>query len=218
MTVPDPNETDESSPGWFDRPRRLAAVGLTAGLIGGGAAGMLLSASPLSGAAPATVASESSGPRAEGEPGEGESAEGESAARERHAERLAEVLAPLVQDGTIDQAQADAVIQALVDAAPQRPRAAHHAERRGLMTAAEAIGIEPRELADALRGGSTIAQVAQDHGVEVQTVIDAMVADASERLDRAVANGRLSEEEAAQRLAELTERITERVNEGRGDG
>ncbi len=186
-------------------------MGLAAGLIGGGAAGMVLSSAAPSGAAPAAVVSEPSGSGSEADP-----TSGDPASRERHGERLAEVLAPLVEDGTIDQSQADAVIGALLDAAPQRPPLVRRAERRGLLVAAEAIGVQPRELAEALRAGSTIAEVAEDHGVAAQSVIDAMVAEASEHLERAVADGRLSEEQAARRLEELTERITERVNEGRG--
>jgi hypothetical protein len=52
----------------------------------------------------------------------------------------------------------------------------------GLDVAADAIGIEIRDLCDALRAGQTIAEVATAHGVDVQTVIDAMVADATEHI------------------------------------
>ena len=54
----------------------------------------------------------------------------------------------------------------------------------------------------------------------MQTVIDAMVAEAKTRLDEKVAAGELTQEEADQKLAELTERITDSVNNGmpaRGD-
>jgi hypothetical protein len=46
-------------------------------------------------------------------------------------------------------------------------------------------------------------------------VIDALVAEAQSHLELSVQNGRLTQEEADARLAELTERITRRVNEGR---
>ena len=80
--------------------------------------------------------------------------------------------------------------------------------------AAEAIGIEVQELVDALRDGQTLAQIAEANGVEPQAVIDAMVAAAQERIDAAVEAGRLDEAEAAERTADLTERITALVNEG----
>jgi polyhydroxyalkanoate synthesis regulator phasin len=79
---------------------------------------------------------------------------------------------------------------------------------------ADAIGIEPDELSDALLDGQTIAEVATANGVEPQAVIDALVAAAEARLDELVADGRLDEQEAATRLARMTERITEAVNEG----
>ena len=92
----------------------------------------------------------------------------------------------------------------------------------GIEEAAEAIGIDVEALVDALRGGQTLAEVAEANGVEPQAVIDAMVAAAQERIDAAVEAGRLDEAEAAERAANVTERITALVNEGfefhRGEG
>jgi hypothetical protein len=78
--------------------------------------------------------------------------------------------------------------------------------------AAEAIGVTADELRTALQGGSTIAEVAQAHDVAVQTVIDALVADATTHLDEAVANGRIDAARAEEIKATLVERITARVN------
>lgn len=82
----------------------------------------------------------------------------------------------------------------------------------GFDAAAEAIGISADDLRTALQDGSTIAEVAEANGVELQTVIDALVAEATTRLDETVTAGDLTEDEAAEREAELTERITEMVN------
>jgi lambda repressor-like predicted transcriptional regulator len=82
----------------------------------------------------------------------------------------------------------------------------------GLEAAAEAIGISEDELRAALADGTSLAEVAADHGVDVETLVDALVAQASTRLDDAVADGRLTESEAAERSAELEERITAHVN------
>ena len=46
-------------------------------------------------------------------------------------------------------------------------------------------------------------------------MIDTLVSAATEHLDDAVANGRLTQEQADTKLAELTERITEMVNTAR---
>lgn len=206
MTASEEIRPDERAPRRFTTQRKFAAAGLAAGLLGGGAAGMLMTNSPLSSAATASVS------QAEDPPADtGEEVAGDESRREAH---LGEVLAPLVENGTIDQGQADAVIAALLEAAPDRPMGRRGRAWVSFKAAAEAIGIEPRELAASLRDGSTIAEVATEHGVEVQAVIDAMVAEAKQRLDEAVADGRITAEEAAERLAKLTERITEGVNDG----
>ncbi|MEM9035558.1 MAG: hypothetical protein AAGD18_13275 [Actinomycetota bacterium] len=79
-------------------------------------------------------------------------------------------------------------------------------------TAAEAIGITVEDLRAELQTGATVADVAEANGVDVQDVIDAMVAGVEERLEMKVQDGRLTEEEAAERLEDKTERITDRVN------
>ena len=191
---------------------RLVALGLSAGLVGGGAAGMILGTPGLSGAQyDATISTVV----------DDEPARGHGPDRLHPSERLAEILAPLVEDGTITQAQADAVIEAIVDAGPP-PRGRHRGGRpgpgwragRGLDAAAEVLGMSRSDLVDELRRGRTIAQVAETKGVEVQTVIDAMVAEVREHLDEKVADGELTRAQADRRLAEVTERITEMVNEG----
>jgi uncharacterized protein (DUF433 family) len=78
--------------------------------------------------------------------------------------------------------------------------------------AANAIGIDPSELFGDLRDGMTIADVAKDHGVEVSTVVDAVVASLQERLDSAVENGWITQEQADERSAELRDQATALVN------
>ena len=82
----------------------------------------------------------------------------------------------------------------------------------GLSVAAEAIGIETEDLVAAIRDGATIAEVAEANGSSGQAVIDAMVAGATERIDAAVADGKLTAEEGAEKLADVTARITDLVN------
>ena len=127
----------------------------------------------------------------------------------------------LVDDGTITQAQADAVADALQEARPERPDFGPPGPGGWfavgvavLDEAADAIGIEEDELLTALRDGQTIAEVAESEGVDSKTVIDALVAATRERLDEAVADGRIEQQDADERLADATERITEFVNEG----
>lgn len=101
-------------------------------------------------------------------------------------------LSALVTAGTITQAQADAVASALQAARPTdgeggRGDHDHSTHQRGpraegLAKAAEVIGVSVDELKTALQSGQTIAQVAEANGVSVNSVIDAMVADATANL------------------------------------
>ena len=67
----------------------------------------------------------------------------------------------------------------------QRP-ARRPALREAFRIAAETIGVEPSELREALRDGKSIADVAEEHGVDPQAVIDAIVAKAAERAEKFV--------------------------------
>jgi uncharacterized protein YidB (DUF937 family) len=77
---------------------------------------------------------------------------------------------------------------------------------------ADLIGIDPAELLVALADGQAIAGVAQDNGVEVDSVVDAIVSELRDRLDDAVQNGWLTQEEADERATGLEERVRELVN------
>jgi ribosomal protein S20 len=96
-----------------------------------------------------------------------------------------------------------------------RPRGGHGPK---LDAAAQALGLSVDDLRTRLREGNTIAQVAQAQGVDVQTVIDAMVAAANAHIDQEVQEGDLTAEEANEHKANLPERITRLVNEGKPQG
>jgi len=77
---------------------------------------------------------------------------------------------------------------------------------------AELVGTDLDGLKTALGEGQTLAEIAEANDIDPQTVIDALVASASERIDAAVEAGTLTEDEAAAKRAELNDEITERVN------
>lgn len=81
-----------------------------------------------------------------------------------------------------------------------------------LSVAAETIGVSEAELLASLRDGDTIAEVAEANGVEAAAVVDALASAAEERLDAAVDDGLLSEEEAEERKDELRDRVEALVN------
>lgn len=125
------------------------------------------------------------------------------------SEHWREVLDPLVGDGILTAAQADTVADHLADTLPGR-RGHFLGRGPGLASfsaAAEIIGIENAELRKALADGATLAEVAEDNGVDAATLVDGLVAVLGEKVDELVANGRLSEE----RAAEIKENATERI-------
>ncbi|MCI0710178.1 MAG: hypothetical protein L0154_08445 [Chloroflexi bacterium] len=90
----------------------------------------------------------------------------------------------------------------------------HHHGSHLIETIAEALEMEPEDIIEALQAeeGTTLADVIEANGGDVEAIIAAVVEEKTERLNEAVADGRLTQEEADERLAELEERITERLN------
>ena len=140
------------------------------------------------------------------------------------ASRLGEILAPLVKDKTINQSQADAVVKAITDAGPgpggQGPggdrmrgqgMGGGHG-RPGLDAAATALGMTVDELRTQLESGTSIAEIATTKSIDVNTIIDALVAEAKTHLDQAVADGKVTQDEATKRLDDMRTRITAMVN------
>ena len=203
---------------------KLAAAGLTAGLLAGGAAGLILQSSgSASAGAKVTAVTDPSTPTG-GSTGTGSSTPAPvDADRPDPTERINEVLKPLVDDGTLTQDQADKVAKAFAEHMPKMGgrggpgshRGGEHGGFKNLEVAATAIGITADELRTEVMAGSTIAQIAEAHGKTAQNVIDALVADAKTRLDAKVADGTITQADADARLTEQTGRITEAVNSTR---
>jgi hypothetical protein len=82
---------------------------------------------------------------------------------------------------------------------------------------AKAIGISEADLTTALQGGQTVAQVAAAHNVNLQVVVDALVADGQAELDAAVKAGTMTQAQADAEKANLTQRATDQAN-GSFDG
>ncbi len=78
--------------------------------------------------------------------------------------------------------------------------------------AATTIGIDVKDLRDAVKGGKTVAEVAQSHGVEPQAVVDAIVAAINTRVDEAVAADKIDADRAATIKTKAPERVTKLVN------
>jgi len=219
-TNPDMNPSAASS-----RRRRGTILGVSAGVLGGGLVGLAMTVPTFTSAASddttdtttdITVAAlQTTDDTTTDDTTTDDSTVDttDDTARPEPGVRLREALQALVDDGTITAEQADAVAEHLAAQAPER--GGHRGHRGPGMdgeVVAGLLGIEADELRDALRDGQSIADLATANGVDVQTVIDALVAEAQGHLDLAVENGRLTEDEAAEKAADLEARITARVN------
>ena len=184
--------------------KRLAIAGMTGALLIGAGTGVVLNLPAGAGASGASVAAATTpsvpaDPTANGDGGQG-----------GHGAMLADSLSKLVTDGTITQAQADSITAALEANRPAGMpddgmggpgMGRHHGKGgpgmggegkggpgmgrgrgAGLEAAATALGITADELRTELQGGKSIADVATAKGVNVETVIDALVAEAKTRI------------------------------------
>jgi len=175
--------------------RRSVAAVAVASIVGGGIAGAVLTG-------PATAIAQETG------------VEDDGASTSAGHQTVADILAELVDEGVITQAQADVVGERLADARPLRGSRGMGCGsiRGGLDDVAETLGLTVVELRAALTDGSSLADVAAANNIDVQEVIDVLVARAQEHLDQAVTDGRLTADKAAERAADIEARITDMVN------
>ncbi|WP_157265715.1 SHOCT domain-containing protein [Paenibacillus sp. FJAT-27812] len=137
--------------------------------------------------------------------------------------KLAEELAA----GTITQEQYDTEIAEAVDHATQQvngvlpQRSEGGGFGRNLDEIAAALSLTADELKAELDAGKTIAAVAAEKGVALQTLIDLQVKDQKAKLAEQLAAGTITQEQYDTRLAAAVEHATEHVNgelPARGEG
>jgi hypothetical protein len=185
------------------KPNRLAVYGLTAGLLAGGVAGLALTGSTLASAQTSDVTGTVTDPPAP-VAGSTKPAKGEWAKS---------VLDGLVAKGTITQAQADEILAALDAARPAHgPGRGHGRGFAKLDAAAKVLGMTVEDLRGALEGGKSLAAVAQEKGIDVAKVVDALVVEFKAHLDEEVASGIHTQAEADEKLADARARLEAFVN------
>lgn len=94
-----------------------------------------------------------------------------------------------------------------------------------LAIVAEQLAMEPADLRTELQAGKTIAQLAEEKSVSLDTITSAILAARQEMLAQAVTDGRLTQAQADARLAlveadvaALYERVWDATTDGRGFG
>ena len=202
--------------------KHLAAAGLAAGLAVGAIAGFAFTSGAVNVGAQGDTTTTSAPAGTKGQ-------------RPDPKAHIEEALKPLVDDGTLTQAQADKVADALIAARPERGPGGPGGDGpghkgpggkggfgmrggAGLDAVAKALGLTVDELRTELGKGSSIAEIAKAKGVDVAKIVDAAVADATTKIDEQVANGRITQAQADERIAQLKERITAMINGERPAG
>lgn len=77
---------------------------------------------------------------------------------------------------------------------------------------ADMAGVTPSVIISKLREGKSLADVAKSYGIDVKSLIDKVVAVHTERLQKLVDNGRITQEQANSRIKLIRQHITDQVN------
>jgi hypothetical protein len=121
-------------------------------------------------------------------------------------------LKALVAKGTITQTQADA-ITAEVNAAEAAEHAARGIQKSATETLiASTLGIDLATLKSRLAAGESLATISGD---KKDALIAALVAQENSEIDAAVSAGKLTSAQAATKKANVTQRVTDMVNNTR---
>lgn len=82
----------------------------------------------------------------------------------------------------------------------------------GLGAVVDLLGLDGAELREQLQAGATLGDIATAQGVSVDDLADALAAPMVERVEAAVADGSLTQEEADERLAEIEQRVDDMLS------
>jgi polyhydroxyalkanoate synthesis regulator phasin len=211
------NQIEESSA--THEPHRERATGSVRRWLGGGALALALSALLLGG----TALAQGSTSNASGL---------QQSFMERLAQKLGlsneelestideagnEVIDEAVTNGDLTEEQGDALRQQL-ETQPGFPSfGRRHGDGPGvgcgvdLETVATTLGMTTDELRAELDAGTALTDIISAHGSTVEAVVDALVAERQAELEAAVADGRLTQAQADEILADLPARLTDMI-------
>ena len=146
------------------------------------------------------------------------------------------IIAPMIEriqqavdNGNITQEQADEQIAQMEERTLQglesgswfsMGRGGFRGDRHGapLTALAEALDLTVDELHEALADGQTVAEVAEAQGVELEDLLDTLIAPMIERVQQAVDDGNMTQEQADERIAQMKEQMLEGLESGSGFG
>lgn len=90
-----------------------------------------------------------------------------------------------------------------------RPRGERFEESEFIQTIADSLGITPEEFVAQLQEEQTIAEVISANGGDVEAITQTLIADATERINQAVTDGKLTQERADTMVENLETRIND---------
>src|SRR4051812_38260596 len=96
--------------------------------------------------------------------------------------------------------------------AGRHPWLRHQLRRAAIGVVADTLGVSRQDLRAAVQGGQTISQYATSLGKDPQTVVDALTTAADTRVDRLVADGKITQERADTLKSKLPARIDTLMN------
>jgi predicted DNA-binding protein YlxM (UPF0122 family) len=187
------------------------------------------------GLTPEDLRSELEGGKTLGEVAEAQGVDTQAIVDAVHAQ-VQEMLQEAVESGRLTQDQADRILERLEEfdgesllglGMPFGPGSGMRGDFGigrgwwGLDAAAEVLGMDTDDLMAELRDGKTLAEIAEEKGVDLQAVKDAMTAQMEQKLQEAEEEGSLSPECAEcarQRLGECEEEWLERPEGSFGFG
>lgn len=117
--------------------------------------------------------------------------------------------------GSVDEVSALMLAQAqerfdeMLDRPVRSPRQRAEGIRRNLQELVDITGIDAETLRAGLQSGTPLADILASNGIDLQTVTDAIVANRTDAINEAVANGRLTQEQADERIAGLSDAVSE---------
>jgi polyhydroxyalkanoate synthesis regulator phasin len=139
-----------------------------------------------------------------------------------HEGILQQALDTLVGKGTITKSQADAVKNQVHSLEQQHPRGFGHGmaafggpggmPHGALEQLFAQLKTDPQALFAELKAGKTIAQIAQEKGINVTSMKNEVIAEASKGIDEAVKNGWMTAAQAASLKAKLPGQIDDLLN------
>lgn len=75
------------------------------------------------------------------------------------------------------------------------------------------MNLDHEELLSQLKEGKKIVEIAQEQGVSRDELLESLIDRAQDRLDKAVSEGKLDKEKAAEIMSKLEERLAEFVDD-----